>query len=96
MAESDLDEEVFVKRFAEYLAGRNNDSIFKEVESDTNAELKTIFNLATEEDFNTLYKGNAYNIFRKFSSDIGKMIGTHGDLDFSVGTVYRKASNWIS
>jgi hypothetical protein len=85
-----------VKRFAEYLAGRNNDSIFKEVESDTNAELKTIFNLATEEDFNTLYKGNAYNIFRKFSSDIGKMISTHGDLDFSVGTVYRKASNWIS
>lgn len=96
LAESDLDEEVFVKRFAEYLAGRNNDSIFKEVESDTNAELKTIFNLATEEDFNTLYKGNAYNIFRKFSSDIGKMISTHGDLDFSVGTVYRKASNWIS
>lgn len=96
LAESDLDEEVFVKRFSEYLAGRNNDSIFKEVESDTNAELKTIFNLATEEDFNTLYKGNAYNIFRKFSSDIGKMISTHGDLDFSIGTVYRKASNWIS
>lgn len=96
LAESDLDEEVFVKRFSEYLAGRNKDSIFREVESDTNAELKTIFNLATEEDFNTLYKGNAYNIFRKFSSDIGKMISTHGDLDFSVGTVYRKASNWIS
>lgn len=96
LAESDLDEEVFVKRFSEYLAGRNKDSIFKEVESNTNAELKTIFNLATDEDFNTLYKGNAYNIFRKFSSDIGKMMSTHGDLDFSVGTVYRKASNWIS
>lgn len=96
LAESDLNEEVFAKKFSEYLAGRNKDSIFKEVQQQTNNSVKTIFDLATEEDFNSLYKGNVYNIFKRFSSDIGKMINTHDDLDFSVGTYYRKAANWIS
>lgn len=96
ISETDLQEEIFAKRFSEHLAGKNKDVIFKEAEQQTNNQIKTIFNLASEEDFNTLYKGNIYNIFNRFSSDIRKEVNMHNDLDFSVGTVYRKASNWIN
>lgn len=94
IANSDLNEEVFVSLFSEYLSGKDKSLMFAPANQQLNSDLqKTIFNLASTEDFNTLYQGNMYHIFSKFSSDIGKV---GNGLDFSVGTIYRKAANWIA
>lgn len=93
LANSDLNEEVFVKLFADFLSGKRVDNMFSDVKSEVDSEMKNIFNLASEEDFNTLYRGRVKSIFQTFSKDIGKV---GNGLDFSKGTVFRQAANWIS
>ena len=63
------------------------------VKEEVDKKMKSIFNLATEEDFNTIYSGRMRDMFQIFSKDIGKVAN---DLDFSKGRVYRQASKWIS
>lgn len=94
LADSDLNEEVFVSLFAEHLSGKNPSDILNEVESAVeNQVFKSIFN-ATPEDFKTgFYKGSVKSVFGKFAITIGK---ESNGLDFNSGTVYRRASNWIS
>nr|DAH58181.1 MAG TPA: hypothetical protein [Bacteriophage sp.] len=67
--------------------------MFKEVKAEVDSEMKSIFTLATEEDFNSLYRGRVKSVFETFSKDIGKF---GNGLDFSKGTVFRQAANWIS
>lgn len=93
LANSDLNEEVFVKLFADFLSGKRVDNMFSDVKSEVDSEMKNIFNLASEEDFNSLYRGRVKSIFQTFSKDIGKV---GNGLDFSKGTVFRQAANWIS
>ena len=93
LANSDLNEEVFVKLFADFLSGKRVSDMFKEVKAEVDSEMKSIFTLATEEDFNSLYRGRVKSIFETFSKDIGKF---GNGLDFSKGTVFRQAANWIS
>ena len=93
LANSDLNEEVFVKLFADFLSGKRVDDMFSDVKSEVDSEMKNIFNLASEEDFNMLYRGRVKSIFQTFSKDIGKV---GNGLDFSKGTVFRQAANWIS
>ena len=93
LANSDLNEEVFVKLFADFLSGKRVDNMFNDVKAEVDSEMKSIFNLATEEDFNSLYRGRVKSIFQTFSKDIGRV---GNGLDFSKGTVFRQAANWIS
>ena len=93
LAKTDEDEEVFAVLFSEFLAGKSTDKIFEEVKEKVDDELKSIFTLASKEDFNKLYRGRVEAIFQIFSKDIGKV---GNGLDFSKGTVYRQAANWIS
>ena len=93
LAKTDEDEEVFAVLFSEFLAGKSTDKIFEEVKEKVDDELKSIFTLASAEDFNKLYRGKVEAIFQIFSKDIGK---AGNGLDFSKGTVYRQAANWIS
>lgn len=93
LANSDLNEEVFVKLFADFLSGKRVDNMFNDVKAKVDSEMKSIFNLATEEDFNSLYRGRVKSIFQTFSKDIGRV---GNGLDFSKGTVFRQAANWIS
>lgn len=93
LANSDLNEEVFVKLFADFLSGKRVDNMFDDVKAKVDSEMKSIFNLATEEDFNSLYRGRVKSIFQTFSKDIGRV---GNGLDFSKGTVFRQAANWIS
>lgn len=93
LANSDLNEEVFVKLFADFLSGKRVDNMFGDVKAKVDSEMKSIFNLATEEDFNSLYRGRVKSIFQTFSKDIGRV---GNGLDFSKGTVFRQAANWIS
>ena len=93
LADSDLNEEVFVKLFADFLSGKRIDNMFDDVKVEVDSEMKSIFNLASDEDFNSLYKGRVKSIFQTFSKDIGKV---GNGLDFSKGTVFRQAANWIA
>ena len=93
LARTDEDEEVFAVLFSEFLAGKSTDNIFKEVKEEVDNQLKSIFTLASAEDFNKLYKGKIEAIYQTFSKDIGRV---GNGLDFSKGTVYRQAANWIS
>ena len=93
LANSDLNEEVFVKLFADFLSGKRVDNMFDDVKTEVDSEMKSIFNLATDEDFNSLYRGRVKSIFQTFSKDIGRV---GNGLDFSKGTVFRQAANWIS
>lgn len=94
LADSDFNEEVFAISFGEFLAGKRPKDIFlQETKEAVDSKVKSIFNLASEEDFNSLYKGRLKNIFQTFSKDIGKL---GNGLDFSQGTIYRQAANWIS
>ena len=56
------------------------------VKEEVDKKMKSIFNLASEEDFNSLYKGRVKTMFQTFSKDIGKV---SNDLNFSKGKVYR-------
>lgn len=93
LANSDLNEEVFVKLFADFLSGKRVDNMFDDVKAEVDSEMRSIFNLATDEDFNSLYRGRVKSIFQTFSKDIGRV---GNGLDFSKGTVFRQAANWIS
>lgn len=93
LANSDLNEEVFVKLFADFLSGKRVDNMFNDIKTEVDSEMKNIFNLASEEDFNSLYRGKVKSIFQTFSKDIGRV---GNGLDFSKGTVFRQAANWIS
>lgn len=93
LAHTDLQEEVFVAAFADFLAGKRSSQMLGRVKEEVDKKMKSIFNLATEEDFNTIYKGRMRDMFQIFSKDIGKVAN---DLDFSKGRVYRQASKWIS
>lgn len=92
LANSDLNEEVFVKLFADFLSGKRVDNMFDDVKAEVDSEMKSIFNLASEEDFNSLYRGRVKSIFQTFSKDIGRV---GNGLDFSKGAVFRQAANWI-
>lgn len=93
LAKSDLNEEIFVAAFADFLAGKHSSQMLGQVKEEVDKKMKSIFNLASEEDFNSLYKGRVKTIFQIFSKDIGKVAN---DLDFSKGKVYRQAAKWIS
>ena len=95
LAQTDFNEEVFVALFSEFLAGKSSSDMLKEVESATNQVMKSIFNLATDEDFNSIYKGGFDKIFERFSKELRGWKGDSG-IEFAKGTVYRKASKWIS
>lgn len=86
LANSDLNEEVFVKLFADFLSGKRVDNMFDDVKAEVDSEMKSIFNLASEEDFNSLYRGRVKSIFQTFSKDIGRV---GNGLDFSKGAVFR-------
>lgn len=92
LARQDKDEEIFVALFADFLSGKDTSNMFDDVKEAVDSEMKTIFNLATDEDFNSLYKGRVDQIFQTFSKDIGKV---GNGLDYSRGTVFRQAANWI-
>lgn len=93
LANSDLNEEVFVKLFADFLSGKRVSDMFTDVKAEVDSEMKSIFNLASDEDFNSLYRGRVKSIFQTFSKDIGKV---GNGLDFSKGTVFRQAANWVA
>jgi hypothetical protein len=94
LAESDFYEEVFAAAFGDFLAGKSASNMFEPIKEEVDQEMKkTIFTLASEEDFNALYRGKVNAVFNLFSKDIGKL---GKNLDFSKGVIYRKAANWIS
>lgn len=93
LADSDLNEEVFAKLFGEFLAGKSSNDMFEDLKSTLDSKVKTIFNLASDEDFNLLYKGKVKAIFQRFSKDIGR---ARNGLDFNRGAIYRQASKWIA
>ena len=93
LARPDLNEEIFVAAFADFLAGKRSSQMLGAVKEEVDKKMKSIFNLASEEDFNSLYKGRVKTMFQTFSKDIGKV---SNDLNFSKGKVYRQAAKWIS
>lgn len=93
LAKSDFLEEVFVSAFSNFLAGKDSSRMFRDIKKEVDKEMKSIFNLASEEDFNSLYKGNFKAVMQTFSRDIG--LQSNG-LEFKTGRVFREASNWIS
>lgn len=93
LARQDLYEETFVALFADFLSGKNVNNMFADVKSEVDSTMKSIFNLATDEDFNSLYRGRVKTIFQTFSKDIGRV---GNGLDFSRGTIFRQAANWIA
>lgn len=92
LADVDLDEEVFADLFSDYLAGSNIFSnVFNNVKKELDNQLKSIIK-ANDADFSELYNMSIYDVFSRFSN----YVKDSGDLDFSKGTVYRKASNYIA
>lgn len=93
LSQQDKDEEIFVAAFADFLSGKRSSDLFAEVKEEVDKVSKSIFNKASNEDFNKLYRGRVDDIFSTFSRDIGKL---GNGLDFSQGAIYRQAANWIS
>lgn len=97
LADSDLNEEVFVDLFAEHMQGRDLDAFLngtmKDVRKAVDKNFGSIFGkeIITEEFYNATYN----NIFRQFSYDLSLIMEEGNGLEISSGKIYRQASNWI-
>lgn len=96
-AESDINEEVFANKLANYLMGKNLgeflNPIMDEVKKDLDQKMSSIFGKdKLPEEF---YGYDLSTIFSQFSHDLGILIEQDDNLKDYDSSNYRKASNWI-
>ena len=95
-ADSDLNEEVFANKFANYLMGKDLgdflNGVMKEAIQAIDNKMGSIFGKQNlSENF---YKGDLQNIFQQFSYDLGQLLKQGNGLEIESSN-YRQASNWI-
>lgn len=100
-SQMDKFEELFVKKFTEYLfpsLGTNTqeiNDIFKQEEQFIQEGTKTIFDLLGNEDISTTYLTSIDKLFRRFSSDVSVLLNRKKGLDLDPITNSRRIQDWI-
>lgn len=97
ISQMDLMEELFVKKFSEYIMNTVNPDlkqIFISQDKFLKDATKIIFNNEID-NLQTFYGKSLDTIFMRFSSDVASLLETKG-LDFSSTKTSRLYSNWIS
>lgn len=97
LSEMDLMEEIFVKRFSDYVMGNVNPNlqeIFVSQERFMKDATKVIFNNEID-NLQSFYGRSIESVFTRFSSDVAQLLQTKG-LDFGSTKTSRMYSNWIS
>lgn len=96
-AQSDKNEEIFVRLFSNYMQGRFKnvelDTIFKEIKQGLSESLDKIFgkNKVTDDISNLDF----YQVLGQFGYELGTLLEIGNGLDIEQGTKYRQVSNWI-
>ncbi len=97
ISEMDLMEEMFVKKFSEYVMGNINPNlreIFVSQDRFLKDATKIVFNNEID-NLQSFYGRSIESVFTRFSSDVAQLLQTKG-LDFSSTKTSRMYSNWIS
>lgn len=97
ISEIDLMEEIFVKKFSDYIMGNINPNlqeIFISQDRFMKDATKIIFNNEID-NLQSFYGRSIESVFTRFSSDVAQLLQTKG-LDFSSTKTSRMYSNWIS
>lgn len=97
VSEMDLMEEMFVRKFSDYIMGNINPNlkqIFVSQDRFMKDATKIIFNNEID-NLQSFYGRSIESVFMRFSSDVAQLLQTKG-LDFSSTKTSRMYSNWIS
>lgn len=102
LTEMDLYEELFVKKFTQYLNPNINpnskeiNDIFKQSEEYLTKATQSIFNLDKSESLEDAYTKSLNTIFKRFSHDISLKIKQGNQLDFDLVQTSRRRQKWIA
>lgn len=99
ISEMDIREELFARKFAEYLLyNRNGDmkKIFQQQEAYIQEGMKTIFDLMGDEPLASTYSRTINSVFSRFSSDIATLLDQGSGLDLETVKDTRKKTSFIN
>lgn len=95
----DMREELFVKKFSEYLMKRRTsqeDEIFKQQEAYMKEGVKTIFDLSENDQLDSIYLSRIDYVFYRLSSDVATLIERGNGLDLDKIQESRRISKYIT